>query len=384
MQTGQIFKIHSDFYYLEAEGKTFECKLREVLKKQKQKVFVGDFADFENGAIVKIHPRKNYITRPSVSNIDQVIIISSVKEPDLSFLQLNRYIAFAKYHKLHTVLCFNKNDLSDNDKTIEKVFSIYEPLGYDILFTSAVEGYGLEEFKKILQDKTSVLCGGSGVGKSSLISAVSGINLKTKAVSEKTGRGTHTTRHCEIIKLDTQTISATAIKGEYSFLTNESHSKIVKTAHSAYFKDDKVVYNDNKGKYQSSSLKDYLIRYGSYPFDNSIEGYLIKEGVTVTKEISDTDYKFKLMFDKEICTTNVKIEMRQFGGLDQDPSFIEDIEMLITVKQDLTPITLEFSSHYSAQKIISTDCHQKYTVTYSNFNETIEIPNLEEIISYFG
>ena len=202
MQTGQIFKIHSDFYYLEAEGKTFECKLREVLKKQKQKVFVGDFADFENGAIVKIHPRKNYITKPSVSNIDQVIIISSVKEPDLSFLQLNRYIAFAKYHKLHTVLCFNKNDLSDNDKTIEKVFSIYEPLGYDILFTSAVEGYGLEEFKKILQDKTSVLCGGSGVGKSSLISAVSGINLKTKAVSEKTGRGTHTTRHCEIIKLD--------------------------------------------------------------------------------------------------------------------------------------------------------------------------------------
>ena len=199
-----------------------------------------------------------------------------------------------------------------------------------------------------------------------------------KAVTEGT---THVTGFLTDV---TQTISATAIKGEYSFLTNESRSKIVKTAHSAYFKDDKVVYNDNKGKYQSSSLKDYLIRYGSYPFDNSIEGYLIKEGVTVTKETSDADYKFKLMFDKEICTTNVKIEMRQFGGLDQDPSFIEDIEMLITVKQDLTPITLEFSSHYSAQKIISTDCHQKYTVTYSNFNETIEIPNLEEIISYFG
>ena len=100
------------------------------------------------------------------------------------------------------MLCFNKNDLSDDDKTIEKVFSIYEPLGFDILFTSAVEGYGLEDFKKILNGKTSVLCGGSGVGKSSLINAVSGINLRTKEVSEKTGRGTHTTRHCEIIKLD--------------------------------------------------------------------------------------------------------------------------------------------------------------------------------------
>lgn len=201
MQKGQIFKIHSDFYYVEANGETYECKLREVIKKQKQKVYVGDFVEFENGAIVKILPRENFITRPTVANIDQVIIISAVKEPDLSFLQLNRYIAFAKYHNLKTILCFNKNDLSDDDKTIEKVFSIYEPLGFDILFTSALEGFGLEEFKEILKGKTSVLCGSSGVGKSSLINAVSGINLRTKSVSDKTGRGTHTTRHSEIITI---------------------------------------------------------------------------------------------------------------------------------------------------------------------------------------
>lgn len=201
MLHGQIFKIHSDFYYVQSGGKSFECKLREVIKKQKQKVFVGDFVEFENGAIEKILPRKNFITRPTVANVDQVIIISAVKEPELSFLQLNRYIAFAKYHNLQTVLCFNKNDLSDDDKTIEKVFSIYEPLGFDILFTSALEGFGLDEFKEILKGKTSVLCGSSGVGKSSLINAVSGINLRTKAVSDKTGRGTHTTRHSEIITI---------------------------------------------------------------------------------------------------------------------------------------------------------------------------------------
>ena len=201
MQKGQIFKIHSDFYYVESEGNTFECKLREVIKKQKQKVYVGDYVEFEDGAIVKILPRENYITRPTVANVDQVIIISAVKEPELSFLQLNRYIAFAKYHNLKTVLCFNKNDLSDDDKTIEKVFAIYEPLGFDILFTSALEGFGLDEFKDILKGKTSVLCGSSGVGKSSLINAVSGINLRTKEVSEKTGRGTHTTRHSEIITI---------------------------------------------------------------------------------------------------------------------------------------------------------------------------------------
>lgn len=205
MQQGQIFKIHSDFYYVDSEGETFECKLRHVLKKQKQKVFVGDFVEFKDGAIEKILPRKNFITRPTVANIDQVVIISAVKEPELSFLQLNRYIAFAKYHNLNTVLCFNKNDLSDDDKTIERVFKIYEPLGFDILFTSAIEGYGIEEFKNILKNKTSVLCGASGVGKSSLINAVSGINLRTKEVSDKTGRGTHTTRHCEIINIDKDT-----------------------------------------------------------------------------------------------------------------------------------------------------------------------------------
>jgi len=202
MTIGQIFKIYSDFYYVNSDGKSVECKLREVLKKQKQAVYVGDFVEFSDGAIEKVLTRKNFITRPAVSNIDQIIIVSAVKEPELDFYQLNRYISFAKYYNIPAVLCFNKNDLSDNDSTIEKVFSIYEPLGFDILFTSAIEGYGLEEFKNILSGKTSVLCGASGVGKSSLISAISGISLRTKDVSEKTGRGTHTTRHCEIINLD--------------------------------------------------------------------------------------------------------------------------------------------------------------------------------------
>lgn len=203
MALGQIFKIHSDFYYVNSDNSIFECKIREVLKKQKQKIYVGDFVEFQDGAIEKILPRKNYIPRPMAANIDRIIIISAVKEPELNFTQLNRYISFAKYYNLETVLCFNKNDLSEDDRIIEKVFSIYEPLGYDILFTSALEGYGIEEFKEVLSGKTSVLCGSSGVGKSSLINAVCpGLNLRTKNVSEKTQRGVHTTRHSEIIPLN--------------------------------------------------------------------------------------------------------------------------------------------------------------------------------------
>lgn len=199
---GQVFKIHSDFYYLNYEDDIIECKIREVLKKQDKKIFVGDEVEFENGYITRILERKNYIPRPSVANIDQVIIVSAVQEPELNFRQLDRYIAFAEYYGLDIKLCFNKNDLSQNDDLIEKVFSIYEPLGYDIIFTSALEGLGLEEFRQLMDNKTSVLCGQSGVGKSSLINALNPeFELRTKTVSEKTQRGTHTTRHCEIMKV---------------------------------------------------------------------------------------------------------------------------------------------------------------------------------------
>lgn len=199
---GQVYKIHSDFYYIHSDEKTYECKIREVLKKQAQKILVGDFVEFDNGHITSIYPRRNYIPRPAVANVDQVVIVSAVKEPDLDFLQLNRYIAFAEYYGLDVKLCFNKNDLSSDDTLIEKVFSIYEPLGYDIVFTSALEGLELDQFEDIMRGKLSVLCGQSGVGKSSLINSLNPeFDLRTKNVSEKTMRGTHTTRHCEIMKV---------------------------------------------------------------------------------------------------------------------------------------------------------------------------------------
>lgn len=203
MAEGQIYKIHSDFYYVDDGVNSFECKIREVLKKQKEKIIVGDFVEFDNGVIKKIIRRKNYIKRPSVANIDQVIIVSALKEPDLDLHQLNRYIALAKYYKIPAVLCFNKDDLKWDKLLGENIKNIYEPLGYKIVYTSATEHKGIKNFEKLLEGKTSVLCGNSGVGKSSLINAINpDLNLRTKNVSEKTQRGTHTTRHCEIIKIN--------------------------------------------------------------------------------------------------------------------------------------------------------------------------------------
>jgi ribosome biogenesis GTPase len=203
---GQIYKIHSDFYYVQKGGQVFEFKIREVLKKQQIKIMVGDFVEFENGAISKVLPRKTFIPRPSVANVNQIVVVSAVKHPDLDFHQLNRYISLAKYYKIPVVLCFNKEDLGINSKDGDKIVSIYENLNYKVVFTSAIEGKGIEEFRKLLKGKISALCGNSGVGKSSLINALNpNVHLRTKEVSEKLNRGTHTTRHCEIIPLSDDT-----------------------------------------------------------------------------------------------------------------------------------------------------------------------------------
>ncbi len=203
MAQGQIYKIHSDFYYVDDGVCSYECKVREVLKKQKERLLVGDFVEFDNGVIECIIPRKNYISRPSVANIDQIIIVSALKEPDLNIEQLNRYAALAKYHNIPAILCFNKSDLQFEQHLKKRLTDIYEPLGYKVVFTSAIEHSGLKKFEKLLKDKTSVLCGISGAGKSSLINALNpNLKLKTKQVSEKIQRGTHTTRHCEIVKVN--------------------------------------------------------------------------------------------------------------------------------------------------------------------------------------
>lgn len=206
MAIGQIYKIHSDFYYIQKDGKTSECKIREVLKKQKQKIVVGDFVEFENGVILNVLPKKTYIPRPSVANVDQIVIVSALKAPELDFHQLNRYVSLAKYYNIPVVLCFNKEDLGLEQEAQDKILSIYGNLGYKIVFTSAIEKLGLDDFRKLLEGKISALCGNSGVGKSSLINALNPlVNLRTKEVSEKLNRGTHTTRHCEIIALDKTT-----------------------------------------------------------------------------------------------------------------------------------------------------------------------------------
>ena len=272
MKQGQIYKIHSDFYYIDADGASIECKAREILKKRKEKILVGDIVKFNNGYIEEILTRKNYISRPSVSNIDQIIIVSALKEPELDLHQLNRYIALSKYYKIPAVLCFNKDDLEISIADIKRILSIYEPLGFKTVFTSATEKHGIKAFRALLENKTSVLCGNSGVGKSSLINAINpGLNLRTKAVSEKLQRGTHTTRHCEIIKLDkTSKIVDTPgfsnvkfdfiLPADVDLLFDEMlpHRDFCKYADCLHINEDGCAVINNLDKIESSRYESYL------------------------------------------------------------------------------------------------------------------------------
>lgn len=207
---GQVYKIHSDFYYVmpSVENCTknlVECKLREILKKGKIKILVGDFVEYsEDFAITRVLKRKNFCIKPGVANLDLMLVVSAILEPDLDFIQLNRYLTFLKYHNIKALLCFNKDDLTSKDELNQikdRIENIYKPLGYDMVFTSALSKDGLCGLKELIKGKTIALTGLSGVGKSSILNALNpGFNLRTKNVSERLKRGVHTTRHSEILE----------------------------------------------------------------------------------------------------------------------------------------------------------------------------------------
>lgn len=209
MGKGKVFKIHSDFYYVDSNTVIFECKLKEVLKKQKQNVLVGDNVYFEKisqtnnqGVIYEVVDRKNELTRPKVANIDQAMLVVALKEPNLSHTQINRFLCFFEYNKIKPLICFNKADLC-NENEIEKNINIYKNIGYETVVTSIQTGEGFCELKNKLKSKTTVLSGVSGVGKSSIVNKLnSQLILKTNKVSEKNERGTHTTRHLQMYNLN--------------------------------------------------------------------------------------------------------------------------------------------------------------------------------------
>ena len=155
----------------------------------------------KEGSLVEILPRKNELIRPAVANVDQAMIIFAADFPKPNFSLLNHFLLMMERRSVPVVICFNKMDLL-NQEEIQKLHDSYEPAGYTVLTISVKEGQGIDEVKKMLDHKVTVVAGPSGVGKSSLTNAIqSGIHMETGEISKKLNRGKHTTRHSQLIEL---------------------------------------------------------------------------------------------------------------------------------------------------------------------------------------
>jgi len=169
--------------------------LRKKLKKYK--LYAGDFVEGEivSGQFVieKIEDRKNLLTRPPVANVDNALIVVAIKSPDFDNYLLDNFLAVYEYKGLEPVIIFNKIDLLEDRSELEKWMEIYTSAGYEVNAVSALEDEGIEKIKNYIKGDISIVAGPSGVGKSSILSRLLNIEIKTGEVSEKLKRGRHTT-----------------------------------------------------------------------------------------------------------------------------------------------------------------------------------------------
>lgn len=201
-KTGIIIKALSGFYYVSSDGKTYTCRARGSFRKSGISPLVGDIVEFlvdgENGTVDKILPRKTYLSRPPVANIQKLFIVSSFSDPAPNTLIIDKLTVIARHNGIEPVIVFNKCDMGDFGE-YEK---IYKNAGFKTFVISAESGLGFEQLKSELKDSISAFTGNSGVGKSSMLNCIFGDNkIATGAVSEKLGRGRHTTRHTELYPL---------------------------------------------------------------------------------------------------------------------------------------------------------------------------------------
>lgn len=220
---GIILKGLSGFYYVDGgDGRLIACRGRGKFRHQKLTPLVGDRVVFtplegDSGILEEILPRKNQFRRPAVANIDQLVVIASGAVPVTDPFLIDRVVSIAEGRECEPVICINKCDLD----AAEELYRTYLRAGFTTLRVSAETGEGIDRLAAVISGKVSAFTGNSGVGKSSILNALEpGFRLQVGEVSEKLGRGRHTTRHVELYRLSSGAIVADT-PGFSSFDTEE-------------------------------------------------------------------------------------------------------------------------------------------------------------------
>ena len=203
-----ILKTYNSFYYVKTNDKVIMCTLRGRFKKERFSLLVGDEVEYDitesdKGIIEKILPRRSMLKRPMIANIDQVIVTFAAVNPNINAVLVDRFLVLAEMSDLDIIICINKTDLADMQE-LEPLLAVYRSIGYTVITLSAKLGIGIRELRNALSDKISVFAGPSGAGKSTILNTIEeGLTLVTGEVSEKIGRGKHTTRFAELLPLTT-------------------------------------------------------------------------------------------------------------------------------------------------------------------------------------
>lgn len=222
---GTVIKSTGSWYEVKAESKQiYKCRIKGKFRlegiKHTNPIAVGDLVSFEleqaeeRGVIFEIKERKNYIIRKAsnlskqthiiASNIDQALLVASLINPQTSLGFIDRFLVTAEAYHIPTILIFNKSDLYHNelDELLQETMAIYKNIGYEVFETSAVTSHHTQRLIQLLKDKTTLVSGHSGVGKSSLLNTISpGLNLKTGDISNFSQKGKHTTTFAEMFEL---------------------------------------------------------------------------------------------------------------------------------------------------------------------------------------
>ena len=194
---GQVYRAHSNKYFVKIGDELIRCGARGLLKLNKDEILVGDFVEVENDTIISIKERKNRFIRPNVSNVDNIIAVVS-PQPKPDYFLLDKLYINAQKEGVDFYIVLNKSDIKS--EIYQEIVSEYSGLDVKFLQVSAKDGQGVDELKQILCGKLSVLAGQSAVGKSSIINSMFDMNLKVGDLSEKIERGRHTTTRSEIFE----------------------------------------------------------------------------------------------------------------------------------------------------------------------------------------
>lgn len=210
MAEGVIVKALSGFYYVQTDERLLECKARGRFRLDGTSPHVGDRVECSldahgKGRIDRVFERRNFFIRPAVANVDALVFVAANTNPVTDPFLIDRVSVIAESAGCELIVCINKTDVDPADE----LYGIFTAAGFTVVRTSVPDGTGIDALRREIAGKMCAFTGNSGVGKSSIMNALSpGLNIKTAEVSEKLGRGKHTTRHVELFDIGGGTYAA--------------------------------------------------------------------------------------------------------------------------------------------------------------------------------